>query len=169
MEIWKPIKGTDGNYEISSMGRVRSNITNKVLKIYVNSAGYMLATFPIDGVKKARQVHRLVADAFIPNVSGKPFINHIDADRTNNCVENLEWCTGSENALHSFKLGISKRYAHHEKAVVRSDGVVFPSVCAAARAIGVPYSYVRDVCSGKQKTTRGYGFTKKGVIENENS
>lgn len=162
MEIWKTIDKTNGNYEISSHGRIKSNITGRVLKTYVNSAGYVIATFPIGGVKKRRQVHRLVADAFIPNIAGKPFINHIDANRTNNCVENLEWCTGSENALHSLKLGRSKRHPHHEKAVVRSDGVRFPSMCAAARAIGVPYTYIRDVCNGKQKSTRGYGFSVIG-------
>lgn len=162
MEEWKEIQGTNGKYEVSTFGRIKSNITNKILKTYVNSAGYVLATFPIDGVKKRRQVHRLVASAFIPNADGKPFINHIDANRVNNRVENLEWCTASENTLHSFRLGRSKRYPHHEKSVVRSDGKVFPSMSAAARAIGVPYSYVRDVCNGKQKSTRGFSFSIKG-------
>ena len=162
MEKWKEIAGTDGRYEISTQGRIKSNITGRILKTYVNSAGYILATFPVDGVKKRRQVHRLVADAFIPNPDGKPFINHIDANRTNNHIENLEWCTGSENARHSFKLGISKRFPHHEKAVMRSDGVEFPSMSAAARALGVPYSYIRDVCNGRQKRTQGYGFSVIG-------
>ena len=160
MELWKQIPGTNGNYEISSCGRIRSNITNKVLKTYVNSAGYVLATFSIGGVKKARQVHRLVADAFIPKVCGKEFVNHIDACRTNNNVENLEWCTASENSLHSFKLGISKRFPHHEKAVMRSDGEIYPSMSAAARDLGVPYSYIRDVCNGLQKSTRGFSFRR---------
>lgn len=162
MERWKVIDGTGGKYEISTCGRIRSNITNKVLRTYVNSAGYVLATFPIGGIKKRRPVHRLVAAAFIPNPGEKPFVNHIDADRTNNNVENLEWCTASENALHSFRLGRSVRRAHHEKAVLRSDGVRFQSMTAAARAIGVPYSYVRDVCNGTQKTTKGYGFVRIG-------
>lgn len=162
MEVWKEIKGTDGRYAVSSSGRVWSNFTKKVLKTYVNSAGYVLIRIEINGEKKNWQVHRLVAEAFIPNEQNKPQVNHIDAVRTNNNVENLEWCTPSENTRHSFKLGTSKRYAHHERPVRRSDGKVYPSLCAAARELGVPYSYVRDVCSGKQKSTRGYGFERIG-------
>ena len=157
-EIWKVIDGTDGKYEISSFGRIKSNITGKILKTYINSDGYMLATFPIDGVKKRRTVHRLVANAFIPKVEGKEFINHIDANRVNNKVDNLEWCTPSENTRHSFALGISKRRPHHTKAVKRSDGRIYQSMSAAARDLNVPYSYIRDVCRGKQKSTRGYSF-----------
>ena len=165
MEEWKEISGTAGMYEISSYGRLWSNITHKFLKTYVNSDGYLLATFPINGVKKRRTMHRLVAEAFIPNPGEKPQINHIDANRTNNRIDNLEWCTPSENTLHSFKIGTSKRYPHHEKAVVRSDGKRYNSMCEAARDINVPYSYIRDVCNGTQKTTRGYGFRRvEGVV-----
>ena len=160
MEEWKTIDGTGGMYEVSSYGRLRSNISVKILKTNVNSAGYILATFPIAGVKKRRQVHRLVASAFIPNPEGKPQVNHLDADRTNNHVENLEWCTASENTVYSFKIGNSKRYPHHEKPVIRSDGKVYRSMTAAAKDLGVPYSYVRDVCNGTQKSTRGYGFSR---------
>ncbi|MBE6993392.1 MAG: hypothetical protein E7423_01920 [Ruminococcaceae bacterium] len=162
MECWAEIKGTDGRYEISSYGRVWSNISRKILRSYVNSAGYVLITFPINGEKKRRQVHKLVADAFIPNPENKPQINHIDADRTNNHVENLEWCTASENTRHAFKLGRAKRAPHHEKAVVRSDGKEYRSMSEAARDLGVPYSYIRDVCNGTQKTTRGYSFVRRG-------
>lgn len=165
MEEWRPIAGTAGQYEVSSYGRLRSNISKKMLRTYVNSAGYVLATFPINGVKKARQMHRIVAEAFIENPDGKPQINHIDADRTNNRVDNLEWCTPSENTLHSFKIGRSVRYPHHEKAVIRSDGKQYRSMCEAARDLNVPYSYIRDVCNGTQKTTRGYSFRRvEGVV-----
>lgn len=165
MEEWRPIEGTAGNYEVSSYGRLWSNISHRELRTYINSDGYVMATFPISGVKKRRMMHRIVANAFIPNTEGKPQINHIDANRTNNHVENLEWCTPSENTRHSFKLGISKGTPHHEKPVVRSDGKLYNSMSDAARDLNVPYSYIRDVCNGTQKTTRGYGFQRvEGVV-----
>ena len=105
MEEWKVIEGTNGDYEISSYGRLWSNITGKILKTHINSAGYMLSNIKIHGVKKRRQVHRMVAKAFIPNPENKPQVNHLDANRTNNRVDNLEWCTGSENTRYSFKIG----------------------------------------------------------------
>lgn len=160
MEEWRVLEGTEGQYEISSCGRIWSNITNRILRTYINSAGYVMATFPINGVKKRRMVHRLVAEAFIQNVENKPMINHIDADRTNNNVENLEWCTNRENVMHGFKIGTIKRHPHHEKPVMRSDGKRYRSMSEAARDLGVPYSYIRDVCNGTQKSTRGYGFSR---------
>lgn len=122
IEVWKPIKGYEGSYEISSIGNVRS--IDRVIK-YSNGKEYhrkgrmLTATdngngYLIVGLKnKNHYVHRLVADAFIEHPNGKDFVNHIDYDRKNNIVENLEWCTVSENMKHSGKhVSKAKRQKH---------------------------------------------------------
>ena len=109
-EIWKPIKGYEGNYEVSNIGNVRS--IDRIVK-YSNGREYhkkgqrLIPTdngkgYLIVGLKnKNHYVHRLVADTFIEHPNGKDFVNHIDYNRKNNTVENLEWCTVSENIKHS--------------------------------------------------------------------
>ncbi len=111
MEIWKSIKGFEGKYEISSLGRVRSLsrlkvgksnssfITEeKILSLSFNKDGYKKCSLHKDGRRFTYQVHRLVAEAFIPNINNLPQVNHKDWDRTNNRVENLEWCTYKYNS-----------------------------------------------------------------------
>lgn len=96
-EIWKDIKGYP-NYQISNQGRVWSTYRQRCLKPYKNNSGY-LAThlIAINGKRKNELIHRLVALAFIDNPEGKPEVNHIDRNKENNNVENLEWVTHSEN------------------------------------------------------------------------
>ena len=100
-EIWKPIIGYENHYEISSIGRVRNVQRNKLVKSYVSKKGYRRVQIAIDTIKKNYFVHRLVADAFIPNPEGKNVVNHKDFDRSNNSVDNLEWVTSQENAHYS--------------------------------------------------------------------
>lgn len=102
VEEWKPIKDYEGLYEISSNGRVKSLNYNKtgreqILKPIKNRFGYLQIILNQNGKKKHFSVHRLVAQAFISNIENKPCINHKDEDKTNNKVENLEWCTVSYN------------------------------------------------------------------------
>ena len=102
-EIWKPIKGYKGRYEISNFGRVRSKANYhkgtldkwKILKPTANNKGYLYVT-----VGKKRLVHRLVGEAFLEMDPSKKEINHIDGNPSNNRVENLEWCNRSENNIH---------------------------------------------------------------------
>lgn len=97
MEIWKPIKEYEGLYEVSSFGNVRSikrNTTNgKIMKLQKTKTGYYRVGLCKNNKVKCYSVHRLVAQAFIPNLNNLPQVNHKNECKTNNNVENLEWCT----------------------------------------------------------------------------
>ena len=111
-EIWKDVKGYEGLYQVSNLGRVRSldrtvnsgikNNSNvlfkgRILKQYQKRNGYLQVTFTVNSKRKYVGVHRLVAETFIPNPDNKSQVNHIDENKTNNNVYNLEWCTPKEN------------------------------------------------------------------------
>ena len=109
-EIWKPVKGYEGLYEVSNMGNVRSLdrhsmwgnryclFKGKPMKTFPNSYGYLKTNLYKNGQLKQYSVHRLVADAFIPNPNNLPCIDHINTIKTDNRVENLRWCTNKENS-----------------------------------------------------------------------
>lgn len=96
-EQWKPIEGYEETYEVSSLGNVRNIRTGRLLKLLKHSKGYRRVHLHLNGCRTTYYVHRLVAYQFIPNVSNKPEVNHIDGQKTNNVVQNLEWVTMSEN------------------------------------------------------------------------
>lgn len=112
-EIWKDIKDLEGWYQISNIGRVKRlkkrhcnhGKTNVVIRDYiltpiVDKKGYLTVTLPINGGRKIFKIHRLVAEAFIPNPENKAQIDHINRNVADNCVENLRWCTNKENQLN---------------------------------------------------------------------
>ena len=124
-EIWKDIRGYEGLYQVSNLGRVRSldryvnsAIKNnnkvikkgKILRSNSNWNNYLQVHLSKYGKSKMITIHRLVAQTFIPNPKNLPQINHKDGNKLNNCIDNLEWCTAKENVNHSWKLGLSKPY-----------------------------------------------------------
>lgn len=111
MEVWKKINQSD-LYEISSIGRMRSLRNNKILNNYINNQGYCVCAIRINGKSKGLRVHRLVAEAFIEKPQGKDVINHINSNRSDNRVENLEWCTNQENCRHGvdFRKNLGEAY-----------------------------------------------------------
>ena len=112
-ETWKDIKGYEGLYQVSDSGRVRSvdrvekcgTFVRKrkgiILKEIINRGGYCQVNLTKDGVGHTKEIHRIVATAFIPNPLGLPQVNHIDCDKTNNSIDNLEWVTVDENTAHA--------------------------------------------------------------------
>lgn len=100
-EIWKDIKGYEGLYQVSNFGRVKSLISKGKILFMSTRSGYFIVNLCKKCKRVSKQVHRLVADAFINNPLNKNIVNHIDFDRKNNNVENLEWCTQKENVIWS--------------------------------------------------------------------
>lgn len=123
-EIWKDIEGYEGLYQVSSMGRVRSlghDVWHKgrVLKPCLDGQKhYLMVSLYKDKKHRTMQVHRLVAEAFIPNPLNLPQVNHKDEVKTNNCVDNLEWCDESYNINYNdgaaMKRAIKTRYERHD-------------------------------------------------------
>lgn len=113
-EIWKDVVGYEGLYQVSNLGRVkrlafsysRFHIKEKIRKRNITRCGYNRIVLMNNHDKSMRYVHRLVAEAFIPNPDNKRVVNHIDGDKLNNHVSNLEWATDSENAKHAVKNGL---------------------------------------------------------------
>lgn len=100
LELFKKIEGFEGYY-ISTWGRVYSEKVNGFLKPFTTGKGYLKVDLHKNGKRTHKKVHRLVAEAFIPNPLGKPQVNHIDGNKKNNSYTNLEWCTNQENQLHA--------------------------------------------------------------------
>jgi len=124
-EIWKEIKGFNGLYEVSNLGGVRSwkkvpsGILDKpkIKSLSTANNGYKRVRLSKESKAKHYTVHRLVAEAFLKNSDTKESVNHIDSDKTNNCVDNLEWCTFSDNMKHSYKNGRTSPFSKGESHV----------------------------------------------------
>ena len=169
-EIWKSVKGYEGMYEVSNLGRMRSvtrvverghniplSVKGRILK-FSKVQGYSRISLSQGFNSKQYKVHRLVAQAFIPNPDNKPFINHIDGVRDNNCVTNLEWCTQSENLKHAYKIGNKIPTMHLKKdnpKAVRVKDIVtnkeYKNVREAAEDLNIKPTTLRAMLRGENK------------------
>lgn len=181
-EIWKDIEGYEG-YQVSNKGRVKSTIARKegkLLKPSANKSGYFIVVLRINGKPKTHYMHRLVAEAFIPNPENKPCIDHINCVRSDNRLENLRWVTqkgNMNNPLTKEKCSkvqkgreqLSTRGGKHYKAKkvqqFTKDGLFikeWSTPIEAARELGYESSVtIRDCCRGRSKTA--YGFIWKYI------
>lgn len=139
---WRRIKDFP-NYAIDTSGRVYSFTTRKELKPWVQRNGYLLIRLFCNGKVFPRYVHRLVGETFLDNPNNLKEMNHKDANRENNCVDNLEWSSRSDNMKHKiYKMGHSGGYYQLRPVRCVETGEVYKSVHEAARAIKVNYTGV---------------------------
>jgi len=159
-EIWRGIPGFEGYYAISNCGRVKSR--KGILKLQNNHKGYPVVTLVVRPLKlkKTFTVHRLVANVYIPNPEQKPEVNHIDGVKTNNCISNLEWNTGSENCQHAIRTGLAKppRGEDHFRSLLvlnTQTGIFYHSTREAYESANLKYTpgTFKDMVGGS-KTNR---------------
>ena len=172
-EIWRAHPDIVG-VEVSTFGNVRTLdrvissengtrfLKGRVLKQHDNGNGYLQVNIRINGKRIFKLVHRLVAQIYIPNPDNLPQVNHLDCDRTNNNVENLEFCTASYNQQYREKYGISNTEVRgHPLFAINLDTLEvlhFRSQHEASRALGVFISSINNVLKGTQKTAHGFWF-----------
>ena len=155
-DVWKDVVGYEGLYKVSNLGRVKTlqkqvgrKEPEKILTPSEIWTGYLRLGLRKEGKTKNTYVHRIVAQTFIPNEEHKPIINHINGDRKDNRVENLEWCTYGENSNSSKKITSSDRY--NSIKVVDNYGNVFSSYREASRHWNISANTVKNDVLGKTK------------------
>lgn len=165
-EMWKDIKNYKGLYQVSNLGNIRSNINKpKILIPQISNAGY----FRIIIRNKHYSVHRLVAQTFIPNPENKPQVNHIDGNKLNNNVNNLEWATASENQKHNYIFlnfkppMLGKKGSNHiaSKHIIQYDKngkfiKEWDSLIEASKYLSICASCITNCAKGRRKTAGGY-------------
>lgn len=175
-EVWKSVVGYEDSYQISNFGRVKSLpremwngwnfFTSKelILKLQEDYKGYYTIGLAENGNRKTMKVHRLVAQAFIPNPNNLPFINHKDENPKNNNVDNLEWCTPLYNNLYKdahIRGGLVTRNHKNTSKPIQQlslEGVLikeYPSMQQAQRE-GYNQSSISRCCSGQYSHHKGY-------------
>lgn len=185
MEIWRPIEGTDGRYEVSNTGKVRSlnygrHGGTREMSPVKDKKGYLRVRITRNGKNSTVKVHRIVAETFIPNVDNKPQVNHINGVKDDNRAENLEWVNNSENQKHAFDNGykektrewcrqmgntIGKEALSRERELrktpvvaIKEDGteILFGSQQEASKATSVPQANINKVLKGQRRSAGGY-------------
>lgn len=175
IEEWKDIQGFEGKYQISSLGNVKSvdrilphkkygtwHIKERILKPHWNGQGnskYLCVHLHTgNGKMICLNVHRLVAEVFIPNPDNLPQVNHIDGHKENNSVSNLEWVTSKKNTQHAWEHGLCEPIVNAKRQpVVNLDtGEFFNSVADAERSFGRSFGAISHVLNGKHKRAHGF-------------
>lgn len=163
-EIWLPITGYEGLYEVSNFGRVKSlpkvgfRHNAQLLKQRDNGDGYKICQLMKNGKRRTISTHRIVATAFLPNPECKQQVNHKDGDKYNNHSSNLEWCTSSENQIHKFRvLGVKSNGGKAKRKIICCETkIIYPSSYHASRATGISRCNIFNVAS------HYYGFKTAG-------
>lgn len=149
-KIYKPIEGYEDLYEVSDEGNVRNKTTGRLLKPGRTNRGYLFVNLCKDGISKFKTIHRLVALAFLPNPNNYQQINHKDKNRSNNNVDNLEWCTNQYNVDYSISKPVNQ-YALDGRLLN-----TYKSTSEAERQTGVPHQNICYCCLGKRLSAGGF-------------
>ena len=164
-EVFVDMKGYEGYYKISNTGKVFIIRLNRLLKFKPKWTGYIDIELNVNGAKSYKRVHRLVAENFIPNPYMKPFVNHIDGNKQNNCVDNLEWVNASENRLHAFRFGLqlkSRRNCRH-RLFCKGDEIILDTNKDIMQLTGLTRDKLKYV--KKHKIKIPYGKYKGYFVE----
>lgn len=158
IEEWKDIPNFNGLYQVSNNGNIKRTKDEYIFKKNKNSRGYRIITLTKDKKEYSLSVHRLVAEAFIPNPNNLPQINHKDGNKLNNKIENLEWCTQSENMKHAYK---NKLEIKSGKKVAQFDLdmkiiKIWDKIIEAEKEYKIAHGKITMVCKNKRKTAGGY-------------
>ena len=187
MEEWRPVVGYEGLYEVSNMGRVKSlertarcglnggcyrTVPERILKLNKDSNGYLQVNLCKDGKRKNCLVHGIVAQAFLENPMGYTEVNHIDEDKTNNCMDNLEWCSRSYNLTYNDRAKkVGKKFRGRKQteeqikkkskpvfSVNKESGLImwWKSASEAGRVLDISQSDITQCCKGKYKSMGGF-------------
>lgn len=174
MEVWKDIKGYDGFYQVSNMGKVRNIKTKRILSQCLNGWKYPFVALCIDGVAKSKVVHRMVAISFVPNPYNKEQVNHKDGNKLNNNATNLEWATQSENIKHAYDNGLMSSFYkgkngkqhNRSKSVIQydlNDNYIaeYGSMLEAERVTGIHNTKISMVARGVRNKAGNYKWRFK--------
>lgn len=165
-EIWRDIEGFEGLYQVSNLGRVKRVTTGRILKSGKNKAGYLQVDLCKNSVSSTKRIHRLAAQSFIANPENKSEVNHIDENKTNNLVSNLEWSTRKENHNHGTR---NERMAKTQSIPIivtnlkTGESREFYGISECSRQLGLNPSNITSVLKGRRNQTGGYTFKYKGV------
>ena len=172
-EIWRPVKGFEGLYEVSNCGRVkrlisRGKTVNKILKQWIRNVYYAVALRK-DKKTKVYSVHRLVAEAFIPNPDNLPCVNHKDENKVNNCVDNLEWCTNKYNQNYGTLPQRRSKFNAKQVASMDDNGniiEIFSSIMEVekilkSRGIAVNFGNIAKVCRKEKCMKNGKWYERR--------
>lgn len=161
IEEWKDIKGYEGLYQVSNLGRVKRVKTGRILKPLKHTNGYSMVNLSKNNIVSTKKIHRLVAQAFKPNPENKAEVNHIDENKTNNMISNLEWVTRKENNNHGTR---TDRMAKTQSIPIIATNLKtgksteFYGIAECARQLRLDPGNITKVLKGTRRQTGGYIF-----------
>ena len=173
METFVPIRDpkVKDNYDVSDCGNVRNRRTGRVLRLQTNRSGYTsVSMMRPNGKPITVTVHRLVANAFVDNPLELRDVNHINGIKADNRVENLEWCSHSDNIIHAQNLGLKKdEKAVRARHLATNEELLFRSTAEAARHFGSHRGNINGVLKGKYRHHKGYQFSyvEENIMQDE--
>ena len=157
IEIWKNVVGYNDLYEVSSLGNIRTRKTKTDKSFRIDRDGYATVKLRENGKDKFRFIHRIVAITFLDDPNCKPEVNHIDGNKLNNSLENLEWVTGIENELHAIENGlITSRKSVIGTNKRTNSSYLFESINDAARKTNERECGISATINGRQRGTQNY-------------